>query len=90
VDSRICHRHRYNRRHSLRICIFMSAQQATSGSARVARAGEPVLAIVNFPSGPTWPSERRFEKRLFRRAAAATDAKRRPGFQTSTPDAYAP
>jgi hypothetical protein len=31
-----------------------------------------------------------FFRSSFRRAAAATDAKRRPGFQTSTRTAYAP
>jgi hypothetical protein len=58
------------------------------GSARVSRVGERVLAIADFFTlGSLHPQER--PQRLFRRDAAATDAKQRPGFPTSTRDACA-
>jgi hypothetical protein len=59
------------------------------GSARVSRAGERVLAIADFSLNPPLPQSQSRE-RLFRRDAAATDAKQRPGFPTSTRDACAP
>jgi hypothetical protein len=58
------------------------------GSTRVSRVGERVLAIADFfMLGGLQPQER--PQRLFRRDAAATDAKQRPGFPTSARDACA-
>src|SRR6476646_5522225 len=58
------------------------------GSARVSRAGERVLAIANFSSDAFMFTPAR-SRRLFRRDAAVTDAKQRPGFPTNTRDACA-
>ena len=61
-----------------------------SGSAGASRAGDDVLAIANFSQRSKSTVSREFFGRSFRRDAAATDAKRRPGFQTNTRDACAP
>ena len=60
------------------------------GSARVSRAGEHVLVIASFRLSCEPHGVVRFNETSFRRDAAATDAKRRPGFQTNTRDACAP
>src|SRR6476646_11305396 len=57
------------------------------GSARVSRAGERVLAIANFSSDAFMFTPARSKGRLFRRHAAVTDAKQRPGFPANTRDA---
>src|SRR5256714_13598589 len=46
--------------------------------------------VANFCGVPNPSLDLPLSKRLFRQNAAATDAKRRPGFQTSTLQACAP
>ena len=62
----------------------MSDETLALGSVRVPRAGERVLAVANFLC--TF-RKHIWKERLFRRDAAVTDAKHRPGFPTSTRDA---
>ena len=60
------------------------------GSARLQRAGEGILPSRTFIGTPRLPQDDDgLGKSSFRRNAAATDAKRRPGFQTSTRHACA-
>jgi cobalamin-dependent methionine synthase I len=60
------------------------------GSAPVPGAGERVSRSRTFPLDSESNEEQWSKESLFRRDAAATDAKRRPGFQTNTRDACAP
>jgi len=63
--------------------------RAVLGSAHVSRADERVLVIANFGKSRQ-PLKDSFWESLFRRDAAATDARQRPGFQTNIRDARAP
>jgi 5-methyltetrahydrofolate--homocysteine methyltransferase len=60
------------------------------GSAPVPGAGERVSRSRTFPLDSESNEEQWSKESLFRRDAAATDARRRPGFQTNTRDACAP
>jgi 5-methyltetrahydrofolate--homocysteine methyltransferase len=60
------------------------------GNAPVPSAGERVSRSRTFPLDSESNEEQSGKESLFRRDAAATDAKRRPGFQTNTRDACAP
>jgi len=68
----------------------MNTRKAFLGSACLQPAGERVLAIENFCVVFNARDVAMQNESLFRRAAAATDAKQPPGFQTSTRAAWAP